>query len=214
MRFAWLSLVPLLLGCTSPRATAVESAPVKRIDRKVSRREAMFSELGVITPSRRSRRGECRLDDALNDFIGGEKAVRCDDPTMWPNPADSASSRACILAAAGARKAFTATWSFPSFDSSLKHAYAGRNTGKGYELRRFSYDSCRGGCGDDDPVWSSVTCNALVDMRAACASRNKVEAVEADTEFPSACGEDISGAWTFDIWCVHPVDANRCPHEG
>lgn len=61
------------------------------------------------------------------------------------------------------------TWAGPSLDSIIRYAYAGRPAaGGGYEVRRFVYDSCPAGCGDEDPYRKSERCEPLLDLRVVC----------------------------------------------
>jgi hypothetical protein len=222
LRHARPLVVLLVLGCTPPRAAPVTSPSSATIEPPAATALRVETTAAPSSPPPRpSRRGQCRLDAALADFLGADSAIRCGDILPRASVGDYETVRACIVAAVGARRAFSATFTLSGLDSSFQEAYAGRNTGSGYEVRSFSYDSCPSGCGDEDPAWWSRTCRPLVDLRSACPVRKHGAS---DEGLRWACDEVQSVARDhifsdprkqtrrrLELWCDQPADAGTCP---
>lgn len=158
MRLRGLLVLPAVVACAPAPAAPIapRAAPV-----------AAASAAEPIS-ARRSRRGECDVGKAIDAFLLGQETTHCGRLPWRPADADYERARACTIEAQRARRAFEVVWGGPEIDSSRFEAIAGRAGGDGYEVRWFSYDSCPSGCGADDPQWSSVRCEPLVDLRAAC----------------------------------------------
>jgi hypothetical protein len=139
----------------------------------------------------RGRRGACDLREALDAFLAGQAAVNCGDLPSRPASADYERARACVLDAQRARKPFMLVWGGAMIDSIMREAVAARLIEGRYEVRWFSYDSCPSGCGDLDPVWSSMRCEPLADLRAECAAFSRTKTA-ADEEVRWLCHEDMA----------------------
>jgi hypothetical protein len=159
----------------------------------------------------RSRRGECDLTRAIDEFIGTEEAERCGDMPERPNDDEYERARACALKAQAAHKAFRLVWGGPRIDSIMRQAAAGRSVDGRYEVRWFSYDSCPSGCGDADPVWESARCGSLVDLRAACKAQAKSKK-PVDEELVWLCDEDNARKVrrSLELRCTNPVELQSC----
>lgn len=172
-------------------------------------------------PQRRSRRGECDVQQALSAFVGGEPSVRCGSITSRAEPAAFDALRKCILDAARRKASFVADIRISGIDSVFWEAYAGRMAGATYEVRNFSYDSCPSGCGDEDPMWLSYRCKPLLDADKACKARKLIEQEEGLRFF---CEDRADGGGHGDprrnvrallgVWCSGWERAESCPAEG
>jgi hypothetical protein len=173
-------------------------------------------------PPRRSRRGECALDDAMREFIGGEPEVRCTSITSRsPKEAYDAMTE-CILGAVKQKKSFSASITVSGIDSVFGEAYAGRGQGADYEVRVYSYDSCPSGCGDEDPMWGSDSCHPLVSLDKACAKmpqKGADEGLQWACDMRSRRGQAAFGdprnriRALLGVFCTAPKDAGRCPSD-
>lgn len=165
-------------------------------------------------PRLRSRRGECELDPAIDAFLMGQDAVRCGDLKRRPKRDDSERARACMLAALRDHRAFAVLWGGPNIDSIIRGAFVGRDLGDGYETREFTYDSCPSGCGADDPVWGSVRCEPLVDVRAVCATLARNPKARVDAEASWFCQDDVMpNSNPLDFICHGRTQPHGCYRE-
>jgi hypothetical protein len=156
-----------------------------------------------------SRRGTCDFQAALDAFLAGQAPERCGELRYRPADADYERARACALAAMRDRQAFTVIWAGPSLDSMIRYAYAGRPAPAGYEVRRFVYDSCPAGCGDEDPHWTSARCEPPLDLRAVCAT----VAAGKDPELRDLCDVDaleVRRKRYLELGCVGDVKPEGC----
>jgi hypothetical protein len=227
MRSAWV-VTFLLAACARPVPSPTPPPP--HLERPSASTSAPTTDDAPVlstadTPSdlhRPLRTGECGLETALDDLLGAQPAIRCDEHSGQSDAADAERIRACMLSAIKQRKAFSATLRFgESFDSVIKQAYLGRTTTDGYEVREFHYDSCPSGCGQDDPGWSSYVCSPLEDLRAACVSRSRRDK---DEHLRHACERIADGqprypahdsafnlAEWLGVWCNQPRAVDSCP---
>jgi hypothetical protein len=179
-------------------------------------------------PPRPSRRGTCKLDRAVADYLLGQDAVQCGDAGRRPTLDENMKIRACILGAYREGRPFVAWYGGWSIDSELRGAIVARDDGDRLEVRWFFYDSCPSGCGDEDPHWWSLRCSELVlDLEAACkklrAARPRAKGAPKqvrpeDEELRDICRIDEEGSiglsWLsrhrFGLWCKAPTDERGC----
>ncbi len=227
MRAAWVPAF-LLAACAGPAPSLKPPpVPVERPSASATATDdAPARSTSNIPPELRRppRPGECELEAAFADLLGGQPASRCDEHLQQGDAGDAQQIRACMLGAIKQRKAFTATFRRGAvYDSIVKHAYVGRPTADGYEVREFDYDSCPSGCGEDDPVWWSHVCSPLEDLRTACSSRSRRDkdeylrhacerAADGQPRSPKT-GSPLDFTVWLGAWCNQPHAVDSCPRS-
>jgi hypothetical protein len=214
LRLSWPAILGLL-GCS-----AGPSAPTAPLVRPLASASATLPSppppaASIAPPAPwRSRRGECDLNQAIDDLVGAEEAERCGDMPKTPQKEEYERARACVLKAQAAHKPFRLMWRQPSIDSAMRAAVAGRSVDGRYEVWWFSYDSCPSGCGDADPMWGSARCGSLMDVRAACKAQAKSKG-PADKDLAWMCDEDNAHAArrSIELRCKNPVEMRFCGPE-